>query len=149
MPEDNAPHFDGAPKIPSNEHNLNDVWTAVRRQGESVAEIRVGQASQSSSLEHIRQELRAIRELATRQPQPTNWTAIATLCLGILIAGGGYASSVIRPVKEDTAQALAWQTARSASLIEDYRDFGKIGQEANVAQRSATAPLPPAWPTAG
>jgi hypothetical protein len=132
-------HPQGAPagSTATVEHNLNEVWTVVRRQSESIAEIRQGQTSHGTALQDIRQELRAIREIATRQPQPTNWTAIATLCLGILIAGGGYASSVIHPVKEDVSQAIKWQTARSESLIADYRDFGVIGYEAKDAHQLA------------
>ena len=110
------------------DHNINEVWTAVRRQGESVAEIRQGLASIVDTLADFRTELRNIRDITTRPSQPTNWLGVASLCVAILIAGGSYATSVISPVKEDSKAAIAWQVDRSKSLIEDYRVFGAIGE---------------------
>jgi hypothetical protein len=108
------------------EHNLNDVWTAVRRQGEAVAEVRQALSSVADSFQDLKQELRNIRDIATRPAQPVNWVAIASLCVAILIAGGSYTGSAIKPIKDSSDEAKAWITARSEALVEDYTLFGKV-----------------------
>jgi hypothetical protein len=124
-------------KSNSIEHNLNDVWTVLRRQGESIAKIDQGQNSIVSSLADFRAELRAIRDIATRPAQPVNWIGVAALCVSILIAGGSYATSVISPVKENAERALDWQETRSRALIGDYNTFGAVIQKAEHTYNKA------------
>lgn len=108
------------------DHSLNDVWTAVRRQGESIAEIRQGLNGIADALSDFKAEIHSIRDIATRPRQPVNWVAIASLCVAILIAAGSYASSVIKPVKQDADDALLWTRERSKTLIGDYKEFGRV-----------------------
>lgn len=108
------------------DHNINEVWTAVRRQGESIAEIRQGLTAIADGLSDFKGELRSIRDIATRPQTPTNWLGVASLCVAILIAGGSYATSAISPVKQEAQEAKKWITARSEAMIDESRIFGQV-----------------------
>ena len=129
---------DTDPKIREHiEHSLNDVWTAVRKQGESVAEFRQGLSAISEGMADLRNELRAIRDFATRPSAPVNWVGVASLCVAILVFGGSYAQTVMSPVKETTKENASWITSRSNALREDYQAVGELKHVAVEALRIA------------
>lgn len=122
------------------DHDLGDIWTEVRRHGETVAKLHIENQSLADALSDIRQEvrseLREIRTIISRPQQPTNWVGIGSLCVAILIAGGTYANSVMQPVNDKANQNLSWIQARSQALVEDYRRFGEL--EAHTQTATAT-----------
>lgn len=119
------------------DHSINEVWTVVRRQSESIAEIRQGQTALAQAIQDLRTDLRSIRDYATREKQPVNWIGLGVLALGVLAAGAQYADSRLTPVQARTDQNFAWITKRSEALIADYKDFGIVAENARHAHDSA------------
>lgn len=87
-------------------HSLNDVWQAIGKQSDDIANIRAGQAALDARVDHGFQNISAqLQGIIGRVNQPTptpdvkGWIAIA---VSLVLALGAVGFSNLQPVKENT-----------------------------------------------
>jgi hypothetical protein len=119
----------------STRHNLNDVWQAIGKQSEDIANIRAGQAALDARVDHGFQNISVqLQGIFTHinQPAPTpdvkGWIAIA---VSIVLALGAVGWSNLQPVKEvavsnattlyELRREFFFQQGYSQGVIENVR----------------------------
>lgn len=87
-------------------HSLTDVWSAIGKQSDDIANIRAGQAALDARVDHGFQNLSSqLQGIIGRVNQPTptpdvkGWLAIA---ISLVLALGAIGFSNLQPVKEAT-----------------------------------------------
>jgi hypothetical protein len=85
-------------------HSLNDVWGAIGKQSDDIANIRAGQAALEARVTHgftgISQQIEGLFNRVNQpvpQPDVKGWIAIA---VSLVLALGAIGWSNLRPVKE-------------------------------------------------
>jgi len=107
------------------QHDLDQVWENLTDLQKGQAETRQEVAGLNAALNALINEVKHLASIVTRPQEKVNWIGIGSLVVAMLICGGSYTNSVIRPLKETGEQNHLALFKIVESMPNLYQEAGK------------------------